>query len=73
MSGAAFMVEWLPKKLQEIVLFLPMVHGIELLRHGYFGKVVRTHYDIGYMAEFCVVLTLCGMYAVREASRRVEF
>jgi ABC-type polysaccharide/polyol phosphate export permease len=73
MSGAAFMVEWLPKKLQELVLFLPMVHGVELLRHGYFGNVVRTHYEIGYMAECCLVLTLCGLYIVREASRRVEF
>jgi capsular polysaccharide transport system permease protein len=73
MSGAAFMVEWMPKKLQDVVLLLPMVHGIELLRKGYFGHVVRTHYDIGYMAECCVVLTLCGLYVVREASRRVEF
>jgi capsular polysaccharide transport system permease protein len=73
MSGAAFMVEWLPTKLQKIVLFLPMVHGVELLRHGYFGNVVRTHHDIGYMAECCLVLTLCGLYVVREASHRVEF
>jgi len=73
MSGAAFMVEWLPNNLQAIVLYLPMVHGVELLRHGYFGNVVRTHYDIGYMAECCLVLNLCGMYVVREASRRVEF
>jgi capsular polysaccharide transport system permease protein len=73
MSGAAFMVEWLPKQLQGLVLYLPMVHGVELLRHGYFGSAVRTHYDIGYMAECCLLLTLCGMYVVREASRRVEF
>ena len=73
MSGAAFMVEWLPKKLQDAVLLLPMVHGVELLRHGYFGNVVRTHYDIGYMAECCLVMMLCGLLVVREASRRVEF
>jgi capsular polysaccharide transport system permease protein len=72
MSGAAFMVDWLPTKLQRAVLYLPMVHGVELLRHGYFGNLTRTHYDIGYMAEFCLILTLCGMYVVREASRRVE-
>jgi capsular polysaccharide transport system permease protein len=41
MSGAAFMVEWLPPKLQKVVLYLPMVHGVELLRHGYFGNVVQ--------------------------------
>jgi capsular polysaccharide transport system permease protein len=73
MSGAAFMVEWLPKKLQDFVLLLPMVHGVELLRHGFFGSAVRTHYDIGYMATCCLVLSLCGLYVVREASRRVEF
>jgi ABC-type polysaccharide/polyol phosphate export permease len=72
MSGAAFMVQWLPVKLQKIVLLLPMVHGVELLRHGFFGNVVRTHYDIGYMSECCLALTLCGLFAVREASRRVE-
>jgi len=73
MSGAAFMVEWLPKRLQDVVLLLPMVHGVELLRHGYFGNVVLTHYDIGYMAECCLGLSLCGLYVVREASRRFEF
>ncbi len=73
MSGAAFMVEWLPHKLQTVVLLLPMVHGVELLRQGYFGNVVRTHYDIPYMAECCLMLSLCGLYVVREASRRVEF
>jgi capsular polysaccharide transport system permease protein len=73
LSGAAFMVDWLPKKFQDAVLLLPMVHGVEMLRHGYFGNTVRTHYDIGYMAICCLVLSLCGLYAVREASRRVEF
>jgi capsular polysaccharide transport system permease protein len=72
MSGAAFMVEWLPHNLQSLVLYLPMVHGVELVRHGYFGNVVPTHYDIGYMAECCLVVTLCGLYLVGEASRRVE-
>jgi len=73
LSGAAFMVNWLPHNLQSVVLLLPMVHGVELLRHGYFGEVVRTHYDIAYMAQCCLVLTLCSLYVVREASRRVEF
>jgi ABC-type polysaccharide/polyol phosphate export permease len=67
------MVEWLPAKLQAAVLLLPMVHGVELLRHGFFGNAVRTHYDIAYMSVCCLILTLCGLYAVREASRRVEF
>ena len=72
-SGAAFMVEWLPVGLQKFVLLLPMVHGVEMLRAGYFGNVVPTHYDVGYMALCCLVLSLVGLCLVREASRRVEF
>lgn len=72
LSGAAFMVDWLPARLQPIVQYLPMVHGIELLREGYFGNVVRTHHDIGYMAMCCLVTTLAGLSLVREAARRIE-
>jgi capsular polysaccharide transport system permease protein len=72
-SGAAFMVDWLPTRLQNIVLVLPMVHGVEILREGYFGNAVRTHYDIGYMATVNLVLFLSGLYVVRQAGRHVEF
>jgi ABC-type polysaccharide/polyol phosphate export permease len=72
-SGAAFMVDWLPEGLQKIVLLLPMVHGVEMLRKGYFGNAVHTHYDFGYMAICCLVLSLAALHVVHEASRRVEF
>jgi capsular polysaccharide transport system permease protein len=71
-SGAGFMVDWLPASFQQAVMLLPMVHGVELLRDGYFGNAVRTHYDIGYMAVANLILTLTGLYVVREAGRHVE-
>ena len=73
LSGAAFMVDWLPVSLQKYVLLLPMVHGTEMLRQGWFGNVVQTHYDVGYMASVCIVMTLLGLLVQREAGRRVEF
>lgn len=72
LSGAAFMVEWLPVAAQKVVLLLPMVHGVELIREGYFGNAVRTHHDMGYMALCCLGLTFLGLYLVRDAERRVE-
>ena len=72
LSGAAFMVEWLPPRAQEVVLLLPMVHGVEMLREGYFGDAVRTHHDVGYMALCCLGLTFVGLLLVRDAGRRVE-
>lgn len=72
LSGAAFMVDWLPSAAQKIVLLLPMVHGVEMIREGYFGNAVRTYYDAGYMALCCLGLTFLGLYLVRDAERRVE-
>lgn len=72
LSGAAFMVDWLPPRGQEVVLLLPMVHGVELLREGYFGGVVRTHHDMGYMATANLLLTLTGLLLARDAAERVE-
>jgi capsular polysaccharide transport system permease protein len=73
LSGAAFMVDWLPTKFQKLVLLLPMVHGVEAVRQGFFGNVVPTHYDLTYMSACCLVQTFVGMYLVRESSRRMEF
>jgi capsular polysaccharide transport system permease protein len=72
LSGAAFMVDYLPQAAQKAVLILPMVHGVELLRDGYFGDKVRTHYDIAYMAVICLVLNFIGLILARDAGRRVE-
>jgi capsular polysaccharide transport system permease protein len=73
LSGAAFMVDWLPERLQGIVMVLPMVHGVEILREGFFGGIVPAHYDVGYMAVCCLVLSLAGLSLASEASRRVQF
>ena len=73
LSGAGFMVEWLPKRAQEVVLFLPMVHGVELLREGFF-KVsdINAHYDLFYLISCNLCLTLFGFAIEREVSRKVE-
>lgn len=71
LSGAAFMVDALPSAAQDFVLLLPMVHGVELLREGYFGSVFKAHYNITYMATACSVLSLLGLAKIREVSRKV--
>jgi len=71
LSGAAFMVDWLPPAGRDFVLMLPMVHAVELIREGYFGDVVRTHYDMGYMVGCNLALTLSGLFLMHAAARRV--
>ena len=72
LSGAAFMVDWLSPTFRSVVLLLPMVHGVELVREGYFGSAVHAHYDIAYTSIFCLFLTWIGLSLAREAGRRVE-
>jgi ABC-2 type transport system permease protein/capsular polysaccharide transport system permease protein len=71
LSGAGFLVDALPKAAQDFLLYIPMVHGVELLREGYFGSAIRAHYDMVYMAEVTAVLTLIGLFRVRALGRRV--
>ena len=68
LSGAAFMVDALPQEAQKYVLVLPMVHGVEFVREGFFGSKVVAHYDMGYMALCNGILMLFGFSQERKLS-----
>jgi capsular polysaccharide transport system permease protein len=72
LSGAATMVDWLPKAAQEVTLWLPMVHGVEMLRHGYYGDSVRTYEDPAYLILCNTVLMLLGLALVRSIGEHLE-
>jgi ABC-type polysaccharide/polyol phosphate export permease len=71
LSGSAFMVDALPKAAQDIVLYLPMVHGVEIVREGYFGTRARAHFDLSYVLPFCLILSLFALLQVRRVARNV--
>jgi ABC-2 type transport system permease protein/capsular polysaccharide transport system permease protein len=71
LSGAAFLVDALPPEAQRYILMLPMVHGVEFLREGYFGSKIVAHYDLGYMGLINTILTLLGLAETRKISRKV--
>jgi len=72
LSGATFMVDWLPQHVREFALLLPMVHAVEYVREGYFGDVVTTHHDLAYMAVINLCLTFVGLALMRGAARQLE-
>ncbi len=72
LSGAVFMVDWLPAAARDAVLWLPMVHGVEMVRHGFFGEAVVTHEDPAFVVVFNLLLTLVGLALAADASRRVQ-
>lgn len=71
-SGAFFMVDWLPSSAQKLVLWIPIVNCTELLREGIFGISVRAHYSIPYVIVSCIVAMLPALYLNRYVSNKVE-
>lgn len=72
LSGAVFMAHWLPASARELLLYLPMLHGTEMIRHGFFGDIVPTYENPLYFSSINLILTLIGLALVRETGRRVE-
>lgn len=70
-SGAAYLVDALPKQLQEIVLLLPLVHGTELIREGFFGSKIHAHYDMGYLGTINLVLSFFALVLLASVSKKV--
>jgi len=61
LSGAMFLVDFLPRTMQEIVLYIPLVHANEMLRDGFFGSHFVAHYDLSYLVGWCLGLSLVGL------------
>jgi ABC-2 type transport system permease protein/capsular polysaccharide transport system permease protein len=71
LSGAAFLVDALPVEAQKYVLLLPMVHGVEIIREGYFGSRIVAHYDVSYMGLWNLGLTWFALIFTRKVSETV--
>jgi capsular polysaccharide transport system permease protein len=70
LSGAVFMVDWLSESMRDLVLYIPMVHGLEMVRAGYFGEHINTHYDVGYMISCILVMGVAGISMIRFISHK---
>ena len=62
-------MEALPREFGNAVLWLPMVHGVELIRDGFFGSRIEAHYDVAYMVGFNTMLTIMALALERAVSR----
>lgn len=72
LSGAFFFVSSLPLQLQEYMLWIPMVHGTEMFRHGYFGSSVITMENPWYLLLSNLVLLFAGLVMMDKFSKGVE-
>jgi capsular polysaccharide transport system permease protein len=72
LTGAFYMVAWMPYGVQQVLLWSPMVHGVEMLRAGVFGPKVPTVYDASYLFLFGLFANGIGWALFNVAKTRVE-
>ena len=71
LSGAAFLLDVVPEHFRNVLLYLPMVSGVEYLREGYFGSKVRSHYDLEYMALCNTAFLILAFAQIRKIGREI--
>ncbi|ULJ63577.1 ABC transporter permease [Wielerella bovis] len=72
LSGVFFFVHSLPQAAREIMLKLPMVHGTEMFRHGYFGVSAITYENPTYLILCNLFLLWLGLAMIKQVSKGVE-
>lgn len=71
LSGAFFMVGWIPEQYREPFLLVPLPHGIEMVRGGVLGEFVHTYYHPAYAWAFGAVLIAAGLLLLADAKHRI--
>lgn len=71
-SGVFFMVDWTPTFAQKLLLWNPPVSCYEMLRAGYFGEGIVTHYSVTYLASVTFAMTITAAILVAYLRPHIE-
>lgn len=70
-SGIFFFVAWLPSSAGELILWVPIIHGSEMLKHGYFGELIHTYENSMYLVLWNLILTFFGVMLAKGFGKYV--
>lgn len=70
-SGFFYLADWLPPALRKVALYQPYTQAYEMIRAGVFGNTITTYGDPAYTAFVLAVLTLLGLWLLREGRKYV--
>ena len=70
-SGAFFMMKWIPPSIREPLSWYPMPLILEQVRYGQFAAAPADFVQPGYVVAWCGGLTLLGLILLRKARQRI--
>jgi capsular polysaccharide transport system permease protein len=71
-SGAFFSMLSLPPKWRDVMTWIPLTHIFELFRVGQFPDYSDKYADPMYVIQWCMVMTLLGLFALRITRRNMH-
>jgi capsular polysaccharide transport system permease protein len=72
LSGAFYMVFWLPAQYRGYVMLIPFVDCAEMIRSGFFGDAVQVYYNIPYTAAWAAGFVVVGLIMITFVRSRVH-
>ncbi len=71
-SGVFFFAAWLPPALRNILLYVPMLHLSEMMKHGYFGEIIQTYENVHYILVWNIFLSFTGVYLADGFGKKLK-
>ncbi|WP_029699804.1 ABC transporter permease [Cupriavidus metallidurans] len=72
MSGAFFLLKWIPEPYRTWLSWVPLTQIFELLRVGQFESFDSPYIDPFYIVAWCLALTLAGLACLRILRRHIH-
>jgi capsular polysaccharide transport system permease protein len=72
LSGAFFMLKWIPQPYRGWLAWFPMAQIFELIRHGQFASADDRYVNLPYVMGWCLLLTYFGLLAIRITRRHIH-
>ena len=72
LTGAFFMVSWMPSDYHSALLLSPMINTVEMFRAGLLGPSVQAHYHSEYVVTVTVLLTAFALLLMRKAQTQIR-
>ena len=71
-GGAFYMVDWMPTWLHKYLIWVPTVQAFELIRAGYFGEGVVTHWYVINLIFCFFIPAVLGLHILKVAREHME-